>query len=176
VQAQVLDLVQQQQRERFMSVVLITHDLGVVAGRADEIVVMYAGRVVEKASTAVLFTEMKMPYTEALLSSIPKLDESSHTRLATIPGRPPDLVSPPKGCKFAPRCAYVQDKCIEEEPPLMPADKPGHEFRCWFPVGTPEGKEAFERNRERGLVTAAALAGEAPAALLDQTVPVETTP
>jgi peptide/nickel transport system ATP-binding protein len=166
VQAQVLDLVQQQQRERFMSVVLITHDLGVVAGRADEIVVMYAGRVVEKAPTGVLFTDMKMPYTEALLSSIPKLDDTSHTRLSTIPGRPPDLVTPPPGCKFAPRCAYVQDKCREEEPPLTPATSTGHEFRCWFPVGTPEGKEAFERNRSEGELAAAALVGEAPAALV----------
>ena len=95
----------QQQDERFMAMVLITHDLGVVAGRADEIAVMYAGRIVEHAPTAVLFENMKMPYTEALLSSIPKLGEASHTRLATIPGRPPDLVHPPAGCKFAPRCA-----------------------------------------------------------------------
>ena len=147
VQAQVLDLMAQQQRERFMSIVLVTHDLGVVAGRADEIAVMYAGRIVEKAPTAVLFRDMKMPYTEALLSSIPKLGDPSHTRLATIPGRPPDLVHPPAGCKFAPRCAYVQPKCVEEEPPLVDAKGAGHQFRCWFPVGTPEGKEALERNR-----------------------------
>jgi len=175
VQAQVLDLVHQQQSERFMSVVLITHDLGVVAGRADEIAVMYAGRIVEKAPTSVLFTDMKMPYTEALFASIPKLDEDSHTRLATIPGRPPDLVTPPPGCKFAPRCAYVQERCLEEEPPLTPAAAPGHEYRCWFPVGTPEGKEAFERNRERGLVTTAALAGEASAADVTETVSVTVT-
>jgi peptide/nickel transport system ATP-binding protein len=170
VQAQVLDLIQQQQRERFMSVVLITHDLGVVAGRADEIAVMYAGRIVEKAPTNVLFTDMKMPYTEALLSSIPKMDEASHTRLPTIAGRPPDLVSPPPGCKFAPRCAYVQERCREEEPPLAPADHPDHEFRCWYPVGTPEGKEAFERNRKAGLITAAALTGEAAPQDVDDSV------
>jgi peptide/nickel transport system ATP-binding protein len=158
VQAQVLDLVQTQQRERFMSVVLVTHDLGVVAGRADEIAVMYAGRVVEKAPTSVLFSDMKMPYTEALLSSIPKLDDASHTRLATIPGRPPDLVNPPKGCKFAPRCDYVQDKCLEEEPPFTPGSNAGHEFRCWFPVGTPEGREALERNQREGKAPAAAVA------------------
>jgi peptide/nickel transport system ATP-binding protein len=150
VQAQVLDLMAQQQRERFMSIVLVTHDLGVVAGRADEIAVMYAGRIVEKAPTAVLFRDMKMPYTEALLSSIPKLGDPSHTRLATIPGRPPDLVNPPAGCKFAPRCAYVQPKCIDEEPPLRDAKDAGHQFRCWFPVGTPEGKDALERNRKAG--------------------------
>jgi len=147
VQAQVLDLMAQQQRERFMATVLITHDLGVVAGRADEIAVMYAGRVVEKAATAVLFRDMKMPYTEALLSSIPKIGDPSHTRLATIPGRPPDLVNPPVGCKFAARCSYVQDRCLEEEPPLLDGTDPGHQYRCWFPVGTPEGIEARARNQ-----------------------------
>jgi oligopeptide/dipeptide ABC transporter ATP-binding protein len=145
VQAQVLDLMATQQRERFMAIVLVTHDLGVVAGRADDIAVMYAGRIVEKAPTKTLFANMKMPYTEALLSSIPRLDHDSHTRLDTIPGRPPDLVNPPKGCKFAPRCSYVQDKCRDEEPPLTQAG-PDHQFRCWFPVGTPEGAAALERN------------------------------
>jgi oligopeptide/dipeptide ABC transporter ATP-binding protein len=86
-------------------------------------------------------------------------DMSTRTaaRLATIPGRPPDLVNPPKGCKFAPRCAYVQDRCREEEPPLVETT-PGHEYRCWFPVGTPEGKEAFERNKREQTVAATALA------------------
>jgi peptide/nickel transport system ATP-binding protein len=154
VQAQVLDLMAQQQRERFMAIVLITHDLGVVAGRADEIAVMYAGRIVEKAPAGVLFSDMKMPYTEALLSSIPKLEQPSHTRLATIPGRPPNLVNPPKGCKFASRCAYVQDRCLEEDPPLLPGPQPGHEYRCWFPVGTPEGIEALARNRAKSAAAA----------------------
>jgi peptide/nickel transport system ATP-binding protein len=158
VQAQVLDLMAEQQRERFMAMVLITHDLGVVAGRADEIAVMYAGRIVEKAPTSVLFRDMKMPYTQALLSSIPKLADPSHTRLATIPGRPPDLLNPPKGCKFAPRCAYVQDRCEEEEPPLTPGASAGHEYRCWYPVGTPEGADALARNVERGLAAALVLA------------------
>jgi peptide/nickel transport system ATP-binding protein len=157
VQAQVLDLMAQQQRERFMAMVLITHDLGVVAGRADEIAVMYAGRIVEKAPTSVLFRELKMPYTQALLSSIPKLSHASHTRLATIPGRPPNLINPPKGCKFEPRCAYAQDRCKEEEPPLQPGASPGHEFRCWFPVGTPEGARALEQNCADGLPAAVAL-------------------
>ena len=146
VQAQILDLLQKQQRERFMAMVLVTHDLGVVAGRTDEIIVMYAGRVVEKAQTYDLFHDMKMPYTEALLKSIPRVTNKSHTRLQAIGGRPPDLVNLPKGCKFAARCPYVQDKCREEEPPLLPAADPGHEFRCWFPVGTPEGAEALAKN------------------------------
>jgi peptide/nickel transport system ATP-binding protein len=158
VQAQVLDLIARQQAERFMAMVLVTHDLGVVAGRAEEIVVMYAGRIVERAPTGVLFTDVKMPYSEALLASIPKLEEHSHTRLATIPGRPPDLVNPPPGCKFAPRCRYVQDRCLEEEPPLAPGTEAGHEFRCWFPVGTPEGKDALARNEAAGRVPQAATA------------------
>jgi oligopeptide/dipeptide ABC transporter ATP-binding protein len=146
VQAQILDLLQKQQRERFMAMVLVTHDLGVVAGRTDEIIVMYAGRVVEKAQTYDLFHDMKMPYTEALLKSIPRVTNQSHTRLQAITGRPPDLVNLPVGCKFAARCPYAQDRCREEEPPLMPAADPGHEFRCWFPVGTPEGHEALAKN------------------------------
>jgi len=147
VQAQVLDLLEAQQRERFMALVLVTHDLGVVAGRADEVIVMYAGQVVEKAATATLFSDMKMPYTEALLHSIPTIDQPSHTRLSAIPGRPPDLVPLPTGCRFSARCAYVQDRCLEEQPPLRPGATPGHEFRCWFPVGTPEGQAARARNQ-----------------------------
>jgi peptide/nickel transport system ATP-binding protein len=146
VQAQILDLLQNQQRERFMAMMLITHDLGVVAGRTDEIAVMYAGRIVEKAPTKVLFSDVKMPYTEALLRSIPKIENPSHTRLLAISGRPPDLVTPPVGCRFAPRCLYAQDRCREEEPPLMEADTAGHLYRCWYPVGTPQGKAALEKN------------------------------
>ena len=112
---------------------------------------MYAGQVVEKASTGTLFSDMKMPYTEALLRSIPKIAEPSHTRLTAIPGRPPDLVDLPTGCRFAARCAYVQDRCREEQPPLRPGAVPGHEFRCWFPVGTPEGDDALARNQAAGI-------------------------
>jgi peptide/nickel transport system ATP-binding protein len=156
VQAQVLDVIAKEQSERFMAMILVTHDLGVVAGRAEEIAVMYAGRIVEQAPTTVLFSDMKMPYTEALLGSIPRLDHHSHTRLATIPGRPPDLANPPPGCKFAPRCRYVQDRCLQEEPPLQAGDATGHQYRCWFPVGTPAGKEALARNERDGRVPAAA--------------------
>ncbi len=107
---------------------------------------------------------MRMPYTEALLRSIPKLAEPSHTRLAAIPGRPPDLVQPPVGCRFADRCPYVQDRCRDEEPPLLDGPTPGHEYRCWFPVGTPEGRAALEANRAAGVAAAVNLDASADGA------------
>jgi peptide/nickel transport system ATP-binding protein len=134
VQAQILDLLETQQREREMAVVLVTHDLGVVATRADDIAVMYGGRIVEQATAAQLFGQMRHPYTEALLRSIPRLDLPSHTRLEAIGGRPPDLLHPPPGCRFAPRCPHARDNCHVEEPPLED-DGTGHLFRCWYPVG-----------------------------------------
>jgi peptide/nickel transport system ATP-binding protein len=149
VQAQILDVIGEQRRDRTMSLVLVTHDLGVVAGHTDEIAVMYGGKLVEKAPTKRLFEAMKMPYTEGLLASIPKLEEASHTRLNVIPGRPPDLVNPPKGCRFAPRCPYASEKCIQEEPPLVQtADDPSHSYACWYPVGSPEYHEARARIAE----------------------------
>ena len=141
VQAQILELIAEQRKDRNMSVILVTHDLGVVAGHTDEIAVMYGGRLVEKAPTKTLFANMKMPYTMSLMRSIPKIEDPSHTRLLTIPGRPPDLVHPPKGCRFAPRCAYARDKCRQEDPPLVTADSPDHVYACWYPVGSPEFQE-----------------------------------
>jgi peptide/nickel transport system ATP-binding protein len=148
VQAQILDLLGEQRRERNMSMILVTHDLGVVAGHTDLIAVMYGGKVVEMAPTGSLFANMKMPYTEALLQSIPKLADPSHSRLHVIPGRPPDLVNPPAGCRFAPRCAYAQDRCREEEPVLRPvAEDPRHTYACWYPVGSPEYHETKQRRQ-----------------------------
>jgi peptide/nickel transport system ATP-binding protein len=122
--------------------ILVTHDLGVVAGHTDEIAVMYGGRLVEKAPTRELFANMKMPYTKSLMRSIPKIEDPSHTRLLTIPGRPPDLVNPAQGCGFAPRCAYARDKCSEERPPLQPTvETNAHLYACWYPVGSPEFEE-----------------------------------
>lgn len=141
VQAQILELIGEQRRDRNMSLILVTHDLGVVAGHTDEIAVMYGGKLVEKAPTATLFASMKMPYTEALLNSIPKIEDPSHTRLTVIPGRPPDLVNPPRGCRFAPRCAFAQARCHEEEPPLIQAEHPEHVYACWYPVGSPHHVE-----------------------------------
>jgi oligopeptide/dipeptide ABC transporter ATP-binding protein len=134
VQAQILDLLADLQRERHMAVILVTHDLGVVANRADDIVVMYAGRIVERAPTHTLFHDTHMPYTQALMDSIPRLADPSGTRLHAIAGRPPDLVHPPAGCRFAPRCPYAQDKCRQSDPPLRTAGSPDHLFACWFPL------------------------------------------
>ncbi len=157
VQAQILDLLQRQQVERFMAMVLVTHDLGVVAGRTDHIAVMYAGQIVEHAPTGELFANVLMPYTDALLHSIPKLSQPSHTRLQSIGGRPPDLINPPSGCRFAPRCPYVQPKCTSEMPPLQEAETPGHLYRCWFPVGTDAGREALAQNAALGIPAAVSL-------------------
>ncbi|TYP90506.1 ABC transporter ATP-binding protein [Blastococcus xanthinilyticus] len=154
VQAQILDLLARQQQERHMSMVLVTHDLGVVANRTDEIAVMYAGQIVEKAPTRTLFRSMRHPYTEALMRSIPRIENPSHTRLDAIPGRPPDLAKLPVGCRFAPRCANAQPRCLEENPPLFTDDEPRHEFRCFFPVGTPAGDEARQRNARAGRTAA----------------------
>jgi oligopeptide/dipeptide ABC transporter ATP-binding protein len=139
VQAQILDLLSTLQRERNMAMILVTHDLGVVATRTDDIIVMYAGHVVERAPTDVLFANMAMPYTEALLNSTPRIANPSHTRLLTIPGRPPDLLNPSPGCPFAPRCRYAQDRCRQERPPLVTAGRPDHLYACWYPLGQRTG-------------------------------------
>jgi peptide/nickel transport system ATP-binding protein len=151
VQKQILDLLKGLQRELQMAMILITHDLGVVAGRADRIGVMYGARFAETADTTTLFRSMRHPYTEALLNSIPRLEHPSHTRLQAISGRPPDMVNPPKGCRFAPRCRYAQDRCVNEAPSLLPSeDSPGHRFACFFPVGTAEGEAALQKNLSSG--------------------------
>lgn len=151
VQAQILDLLAGQQRERHMAMILVTHDLGVVATRTDEIIVMYGGKIVEKAPTATLFSDVRMPYTEALLKAIPRIERPSHTRLEVIPGRPPNLITTPAGCNFASRCRYVQQKCLVEEPPLESDESGTHLWRCWFPCGTEANKEALERNLVAGV-------------------------
>jgi peptide/nickel transport system ATP-binding protein len=134
VQAQILDLLAREQQRRHMALILITHDLGVVAGRTDEVAVMYAGRVVERAPTPALFTRMRMPYTEALLAAIPKLDSPPHTPLPAIAGRPPDQTRPLKGCSFEPRCRYADDHCRAAKPPLADPERAGGLFACWHPL------------------------------------------
>lgn len=151
VQSQILNLLQDQQSERHMAMVLVTHDLGVVAGRTDEIAVMYGGRLVEKAPTAALFSEMRHPYTESLLRSIPRIENRSHTRLLAIGGRPPDLLNQPAGCAFAKRCARVGDQCHVQRPVLEPGPTEGHVYACFHPAGTPAGDAALDANLTAGL-------------------------
>jgi oligopeptide/dipeptide ABC transporter ATP-binding protein len=134
VQAQVLELLDELREEFNTAMILVTHDLGVVAGHTDKIAVMYAGDLVEYAPTTELFANMKMPYTEALLKSIPRLETPTGTRLPVIEGRLPDPTKDEPGCPFANRCPYVQDKCRAEKPPLK-SDGNDHFYRCWFPIG-----------------------------------------
>jgi oligopeptide/dipeptide ABC transporter ATP-binding protein len=137
IQAQILDLLARLQRELGMSILLITHDLGVVAETCEEVVVMYAGRVVERAPARVLFAAPRHHYTAGLLRSVPSFDEQGHDatdkgRLNEIPGMVPPLHALPKGCKFQERCPAVQERCRAEEPALTPLG--GSQVRCHFPV------------------------------------------
>jgi peptide/nickel transport system ATP-binding protein len=139
VQRQILDLLQRLQGELGMAMVLISHNLGVVAGRADRVAVMYAGRFVENADTAMIFDRAHHPYTAALLRAIPELRRPPHERLAAIEGSPPDMASPPPGCRFEPRCGKRQDDCTRVPPALTTALEIGgpasHTFACFHPVG-----------------------------------------
>jgi oligopeptide/dipeptide ABC transporter ATP-binding protein len=137
IQKQILELIDSLRQRLSMAVILVTHDLGVIAGRADRVAVMYAGRIVETAATSVLFSRPRHPYTEALFEALPEkaADGSTIKRLYNIPGQPPDLTAPPPGCKFAPRCRYAQDSCRASEPELTDAGA-GHLYRCFFPVGS----------------------------------------
>ncbi len=134
IQKQILELIDDLRRRLGMAVILVTHDLGVIAGRADRAAVMYAGKVVETTSTLRLFANPRHPYTEALFGALPEKAADGIERLYSIPGMPPDLTSPPAGCRFAARCRYVQDSCREREPALE-GDSWDHLFRCFFPVG-----------------------------------------
>jgi len=136
IQAQILDLMRIAVAERGTSLILITHDLGVVAGMATTINVMYAGHIVERAETEELYGRPRHPYTVGLLRSIPRLDESGHGELVPIQGQPPDLSRDIPGCPFAPRCFNAQERCIQEMPPLeqAPNADPGHVIACWYPA------------------------------------------
>jgi len=140
IQAQILELLERLQAELGMAVLLITHDLGIVAGSADRVVVMYAGQVVESASTPELFARPQHPYTEGLMASVPRLERPATARLHTIPGSVPAATDWPSGCRFHPRCPYAWDKCRTEEPPLLEigggggggGGSVGHTARCWL--------------------------------------------
>jgi peptide/nickel transport system ATP-binding protein len=132
IQEQILSLLDRIKRELGMGIILITHDMGVIAGRADRVLVMYAGRKVETAETVELFTKVRHPYTEALLASIPQLDQDKSQELYSIPGLPPDLRRPPLACRFAARCAFATEQCRTHDPPLG-GDDPNHPFACFHP-------------------------------------------
>ncbi|MHB1527660.1 MAG: ABC transporter ATP-binding protein [Candidatus Dormibacteria bacterium] len=134
IQLQILELLYSLKQRLRMAVLLITHDMGVIAGRADRVNVMYAGKIVEKAPTEELFESMRHPYTAALLASIPRLSQNSDAALYSIPGLPPDLAHPPAWCRFQPRCQFATARCREEEPPLT-SDTPEHQYACFNPVG-----------------------------------------
>jgi oligopeptide/dipeptide ABC transporter ATP-binding protein len=136
IQAQILTLLKDLKDRLGMAMLLITHDMGVIAGHADRVNVMYAGRVVETADAAILFEEMHHPYTQALLASIPQLHQDARKALHAIPGLPPDLAHPPQGCRFAARCSRATEKCREEEPSLS-GKTFEHRFSCWHPVDGP---------------------------------------
>jgi peptide/nickel transport system ATP-binding protein len=134
IQAQIIELIGRLKRDFDSAVIMITHDLGVVADIADEILVMYAGRVVEDASTRDLFYDPQMPYTWGLLGSIPRLDRPRPERLYSIKGAPPSLINAPAGCKFRPRCPHAFEKCVEEPRLEQRVEAPGHLDRCWLDV------------------------------------------
>jgi oligopeptide transport system ATP-binding protein len=131
IQAQILDLMRMLQTERDTGVILVTHSMGVVAGMADRIQVMYAGHIVETASTEEIFANPRHPYTVGLLKSIPRLDATRKERLEPIRGLPPDLIDLPDMCPFVPRCNYAREKCEQKNPPLLQV-KEGHWAACWF--------------------------------------------
>jgi peptide/nickel transport system ATP-binding protein len=135
IQSQILSLLGELKSELGMGLILISHDMGVIANCADRVAVMYAGQVIESAPKAGLFARMRHPYTQALLESIPDLHADRANELYSIQGQPPSLVSPPEHCRFAPRCPYAQDRCRTEIPALTDGD--GHAFACFYPVDGP---------------------------------------
>jgi oligopeptide/dipeptide ABC transporter ATP-binding protein len=152
IQAQIIELIDRLKDDFNSSVILITHDLGVVADVADEILVMYAGRVVERAAKRSLFYDSQHPYTWGLLGSIPRLDRPKGGRLTSIEGAPPSLINLPRGCKFRPRCPHAFDKCVEEPDLVNRVEEPGHLDRCWLSV---DEKRAIREATIKGEVAAA---------------------
>ncbi|MFH5187390.1 ABC transporter ATP-binding protein [Paenibacillus sp. TAB 01] len=146
IQAQILELMKKMRKESQTAIMLITHDLGVVAEMADKVVVMYAGQVVEEADVFTLFDDPKHPYTQGLMASIPHLEFEAGQRLASIPGTVPSLHHMPKGCRFHARCAYATDRCVEEQPPLFIAGR-DHRSRCWLVEPDPQGNPSSTGGR-----------------------------
>lgn len=141
IQAQIIELLKELKEKINMSIIFITHDLGVVADICDKIAVMYAGTVVERGSVEEIFYKPQHPYTKGLLKSIPRVDSDEHERLIPIEGNPVDLIFPPAGCAFAPRCESCMKICLENVPPVYMENK-GHESACWLHV-----KDLMEKER-----------------------------
>ncbi|HEY7223898.1 MAG TPA: ABC transporter ATP-binding protein [Micromonosporaceae bacterium] len=131
-QAQIMELLTELRSRLGTAIILISHDLGLAASYADEVIVMYAGRAVEYAPTRILFGQLRMPYTRALLDAIPRLERPSHSPLPVTPGQPPDLTALPPGCPFEPRCPRAQPVCAESRPPFVEHEG-GHWWACWNP-------------------------------------------
>ena len=131
IQAQILELMKQLQAKLGMAIIMITHDLGVVADMCDNIVVMYAGKIVEKGSSEAIFYNPRHPYTWALMNAVPRLDLDNKEELVTIEGTIPDMINPPKGCAFCSRCPYAMEVCAEHQPPVTDLGE-GHEVSCWL--------------------------------------------
>ena len=148
IQAQIVDLVKELKNKLGMSVIWITHDLGIIAGLADRVMVMYAGYAVERASVGPVYADPRHPYTLGLLGSLPRVDGRHARRLVNIDGRPPDLLREPTNCPFAPRCNYVIDACWETNPTLRQVEV-DHEIACFVDVrsATPMGMEAVDARR-----------------------------
>jgi oligopeptide/dipeptide ABC transporter ATP-binding protein len=169
IQAQILDIFDHLRESLGMAVVLITHDMGVIAGRTDRVVVMYAGKKAEEAPTSELFSSMRHPYTRALLASVPRLDSATKVELRHIPGLPPDLSDQLVGCRFAPRCTEATDRCRSEDPGFT-EDVAGHVFACFNPINGPAALEPAsdaattpeERTERVPLLTVARLVKEFP--------------
>jgi peptide/nickel transport system ATP-binding protein len=155
VQRRILDLLTVLRHRHGMAMVLVSHDIAVVAGRTEQVMVMYGGRVVETGPTRHVLTNPRHPYTAAMLASVPRVETPGHTRLVELPGPPADPVNPPPGCRFAPRCRYARPRCLSEDPVIRPGSS--RAAACFYPVGTPAGARALADNRDAGW-TAAGLA------------------
>ena len=133
IQAQIIELLKELKEKINMSIIFITHDLGVISEICDKVAVMYAGNIIERGSIDDIFYNPKHPYTHGLLKSIPKINNETHERLIPIEGNPVDLINPPKGCSFAPRCEHCMKVCMENVPPVYTIDE-NHEVSCWLLV------------------------------------------
>ncbi|HXZ65761.1 MAG TPA: ABC transporter ATP-binding protein [Streptosporangiaceae bacterium] len=161
IQRDILELIDGLRTQLGMAVILVTHDLGVIAGRTERVAVMYGGRIIEQAATSAVFTDPQHPYTEALLDALPELVGPQARALYSIPGRPPALTERPAGCSFASRCRYARDWCTGHEP-ILDGEHPGHVYACFFPVGALTGGPATGTRRVSAWTTAEGAAAGRP--------------